>query len=187
MLSRPTTDQTAYVRARDTHCQAPHCRRPAHQCDLDHTRRWTDGGPTHEDNLTVLCRRHHRAKDHHGYRVHRTDDGLVWITPHGRAYPVPLGRELDNELEVTAYDPPRRFALEGRSGPVPLSIDHELIENDGKTVLRVHAQAEPGALYKLAEPMIKRTAEQELRTDFERLKGRLEAILQDHDLSRFIL
>ena len=86
-----------------------------------------------------------------------------------------MGRELDNELEVTAYDPPRRFALEGRSGPVPLSIDHELVENDGKTVLRVHAQAEPGALYKLAEPMIKRTAEQELRTDFERLKGRLEA------------
>jgi Uncharacterized conserved protein len=86
-----------------------------------------------------------------------------------------MGRELDNELEVTAYDPPRRFALEGRSGPVPLSIDHELVEKDGKTVLRVHAQAEPGALYKLAEPMIKRTAEQELRTDFERLKGRLEA------------
>jgi uncharacterized protein YndB with AHSA1/START domain len=85
-----------------------------------------------------------------------------------------LGRELDNELEVTAYDPPRRFALEGRSGPVPLSIDHELVEKDGKTVVRVHAQAEPGALYKLAEPMIKRTAEQELRTDFERLKGRLE-------------
>ena len=86
-----------------------------------------------------------------------------------------MGRVLDNELEVTAYDPPRRFALEGRSGAVPLSIDHELVENDGKTVLRVHAQAQPGALYKLAEPMIKRTAEQELRTDFERLKGRLEA------------
>ena len=86
-----------------------------------------------------------------------------------------MGRELDNELEVTAYDPPRCFALEGSSGPVPLSIDHELVEKDGKTVLRVHAQAEPGALYKLAEPMIKRTAEQELRTDYERLKGRLEA------------
>jgi uncharacterized protein YndB with AHSA1/START domain len=86
-----------------------------------------------------------------------------------------MGRELDNELEVTAYDPPRRFALEGRSGPVPLSIDHELVEDGAKTVLHVHAQAEPGALYKLAEPMIKRTAEQELRADFQCLKGRLEA------------
>jgi carbon monoxide dehydrogenase subunit G len=86
-----------------------------------------------------------------------------------------MGREIDNELEVTAYDPPRRFALEGRSGPVPLSIDHELVEDDGKTVLHVHARAEPGALFKLAEPMIARTAEQELRADFERLKDRLEA------------
>ena len=86
-----------------------------------------------------------------------------------------MGREVDNELEVTVYDPPRRFALEGRSGPVPLSIDHELVEDGGKTVVRVHGQAKPGALFKLAEPMIQRTAEQELRADFERLKGRLEA------------
>jgi uncharacterized protein YndB with AHSA1/START domain len=86
-----------------------------------------------------------------------------------------MGREIDNELEVTVYDPPRRFALEGRSGPVPLSIDHELAEEGGKTVLRLQAKAKPGALFKLAEPMIKRTAEQELRADFERLKDRLEA------------
>jgi uncharacterized protein YndB with AHSA1/START domain len=85
-----------------------------------------------------------------------------------------MGRVLDNELEVTAYDPPRRVTLEGRSGPVPLSIDHELVEDDGKTVLHVHARAEPGALFKLAEPMIARTAEQELRADFARLKASLE-------------
>jgi uncharacterized protein YndB with AHSA1/START domain len=85
-----------------------------------------------------------------------------------------MGREIDNELEVTAYDPPWHFALEGRSGAVPLSVDHELVDDDGNTVLQVHAQAEPGSLFKLAEPMIARTAEQELRADFERLKGRLE-------------
>ena len=85
-----------------------------------------------------------------------------------------MGREIDNELEVTVYDPPRRFALEGRSGPVPLSIDHELVEDNGQTVVHVRAQAEPGALFKLAGPMIKRTAEQELRADFQRLKGQLE-------------
>jgi uncharacterized protein YndB with AHSA1/START domain len=86
-----------------------------------------------------------------------------------------MGRVLDNELEVTAYDPPRRFTLEGRSGPVPMSIDHELVEDDGKTVLHVRARAEPGSLFKLAEPMITRATEQELRADFERLKVRLEA------------
>jgi uncharacterized protein YndB with AHSA1/START domain len=85
-----------------------------------------------------------------------------------------MGREHHNELEVTAYDPPRRFALEGCSGPVPLSVDHELVEDGGKTIVQVHAQAKPGSLFKLAEPMIRRTAEQELRSDFERLKASLE-------------
>jgi hypothetical protein len=33
---RPTVDQAAYVRARDKHCRAPGCRRPTHQCDIDH-------------------------------------------------------------------------------------------------------------------------------------------------------
>jgi hypothetical protein len=91
---RPTADQKAYVRARDQRCQAPGCRRPAHQADIDHIRRWHDQGATIEDNLTVLCRRHHRAKDGGGFRLRRTDDGLAWTSPRGHTYPVRLGREL---------------------------------------------------------------------------------------------
>jgi uncharacterized protein YndB with AHSA1/START domain len=102
-------------------------------------------------------------------------DGRLAVGARIREQRSMMGRELENELEVTAYDPPRRFALEGRSGPVPLSVDHELSEDGGKTILQVHAQAEPGALFKLAGPMIKRTAEQELKADFERLKDRLES------------
>ena len=102
-------------------------------------------------------------------------DGPLAVGARVREQRSMMGREIDNELEVTAYDPPRRFALEGRSGPVPLSIDHEVVEDNGQTVVHVRVQAEPGALFKLAGPMIKRTAEQELRTDFQRLKGQLEA------------
>jgi uncharacterized protein YndB with AHSA1/START domain len=102
-------------------------------------------------------------------------DGRLAVGTRIREQRTLMGRVLDNELEVTAYDPPWRFTLEGRTGPVPLSIDHELVEDDGKTVLQVRAKAEPGSLFKLAEPMIARTAEQELRADFDRLKDRLEA------------
>ena len=126
-----------------------------------------------ENVFTALTDLEH-LPDWQSSAVSSKPDGRLAVGTRIRERRSMLGRELDNELEVTAYDPPRRFALEGRSGPVPLSIDHELVEKDGKTVVRVHAQAEPGALYKLAEPMIKRTAEQELLTDFERLKGRLE-------------
>ena len=92
---RPTDDQRAYVRARDKHCQAPGCLRPPQQSDIDHITAWEHHGPTIEDNMCVLCRRHHRAK-HNGFRLYRTDFGLVWISPRGRSYPVSLGRELDH-------------------------------------------------------------------------------------------
>jgi hypothetical protein len=92
---RPTADQTAYVRARDKHCQAPGCRRPAHQCEIDHTTRWDDNGPTEEWNLAVACKRHHRAKDNGGFELFRADFGLLWVSPRGHAYPVTYGRELD--------------------------------------------------------------------------------------------
>ena len=106
--------------------------------------------------------------------VSSNPDGPLGVGTRIREQRSLMGRVLDNELEVTAYEPPRRFTLEGRSGPVPLSIDHELVEEDGKTVLHVQGKAEPGSLFKLAEPMIARTAEQELHADFARLKASLE-------------
>ena len=85
-----------------------------------------------------------------------------------------MGRELDNELEVIAFDPPRRLTLRSLGGPVKLTIDHELAAVDGGTRLTVVASGKAGSLMKLAEPMIARTAEAELRGDFERLKELLE-------------
>ena len=93
---RPTADQVAYVRARDRRCQAPNCRRAADQCDIDHVTGWEHGGVTNEDQLCLLCRRHHRIKDQ-GFSLYRNDFGLVWISPHGHAHPVSLGRELSTE------------------------------------------------------------------------------------------
>jgi carbon monoxide dehydrogenase subunit G len=85
-----------------------------------------------------------------------------------------MGRELDNELEVVAFDPPRRLTLRSLAGPVKLTIDHELAAVDGGTRLTVVASGKAGSVMKLAEPMIARTAQAELRGDFERLKELLE-------------
>jgi carbon monoxide dehydrogenase subunit G len=85
-----------------------------------------------------------------------------------------MGRELDNELEVVAFDPPRRLTLRSLGGPVKLTIDHELAAIDGGTRLTVVASGKAGSLMKLAEPMIARTAEAELRADLGRLKALLE-------------
>ena len=85
-----------------------------------------------------------------------------------------LGHDAENELEVTAYEPHRRFALRTLRGPVKLSIDHELAETDGRTTLHVTAEGRPHGLLRLAGPAVTAKARQELRRDFERLKAILE-------------
>lgn len=57
--------RTALV-ARDRHCTFPSCERPPSWCDGHHIVPWLRGGATDLDNLTLLCRRHHR--DVHGGR-----------------------------------------------------------------------------------------------------------------------
>jgi uncharacterized membrane protein len=87
-----------------------------------------------------------------------------------------MGREIENELEVTAFEPGRRLSLRAVSGPVPFLVDHQLVEQNkgGSTFLHVIVEGNPGSVLKLAKPMLKRHAERELRADFERLKEQLE-------------
>ena len=86
---RPPAAMAHYVRARNPHCVAPGCRRPATHCDLDHTVPYAHGGPTHPANLGPLCRRHHRAKHEAGWRVSQPTPGtLHWTSPHAHHYTV---------------------------------------------------------------------------------------------------
>jgi len=68
---------------RDHGCRYPGCGRSFGQGH--HIRHWANGGPTTLSNLTLLCRRHHRAVHEEGYRVERQHDGdLCFGRPDGR-------------------------------------------------------------------------------------------------------
>jgi len=86
-----------------------------------------------------------------------------------------LGREVDSELEVVAYEPPTRLPLRSLGGPVNFTVDHELAAKDGGTKLTFVAEAQPRGALRLAEPVLARTAEQQFRQDFDRLKELLES------------
>ena len=75
---------------RDRGCRFPGCGLPFGQGH--HIRHWAHGGPTTLSNLTMLCRRHHRAVHEEGYQVERQPDGeLSFREPNGRVLPtVPL-------------------------------------------------------------------------------------------------
>src|SRR6058998_306957 len=67
---------------RDHGCRFPGCGRTFGQGH--HIRHWARGGPTTLSNLTMLCRRHHRAVHEEGFQVERRSDGeLCFRRPDG--------------------------------------------------------------------------------------------------------
>ena len=85
---KPSKSMKRTLRARDERCRFPGCRQPVHRSDLDHTRDYAEGGPTHHENLAHLCKRHHVLKHNSAWRVRQLDAGeLEWTSPTGRITP----------------------------------------------------------------------------------------------------
>jgi hypothetical protein len=84
---RPSDALRHLVNIRHATCVFPGCRRPAVQCDTDHTLAYEDGGKTCLCNLAPLCRHHHQVKQTPGWTLDHTTPGtLTWTTPAGRRY-----------------------------------------------------------------------------------------------------
>jgi hypothetical protein len=84
---RPPPRVAELVTARDGTCRFPPCRRPAEQCDLDHTRPFDQGGLTCPCNIGGECRSHHQLKQHPRWSLRQLADGVFqWMTPAGRSY-----------------------------------------------------------------------------------------------------
>lgn len=81
---RPDAALRAAVVERDGTCRHPGCTVHAARCDLDHVVPFNaadplGGGPTREDNLISLCRRHHRLKTHGNAEYRLLADGRVEV------------------------------------------------------------------------------------------------------------
>jgi Domain of unknown function (DUF222) len=99
---RPKAADVAFIRARDRTCRAPGCRRPAGQCDVDHSQDWAKGGSSCRCNLACLCRLHHLLK-------HLEHSGLIQLDHGVLAFRTPLGQHLTTHPE--AYVDELRLAL----------------------------------------------------------------------------
>jgi uncharacterized protein YndB with AHSA1/START domain len=86
-----------------------------------------------------------------------------------------LGRTAELELEVTAYEPERRFDLRTLKGPVSFTVQHSFEPVDGGTRIQFVGEGRVARLFRLAEGAVAKQAERESRADFERLKSILEA------------
>lgn len=100
---------------RDRTCVFPWCTKDSRDCDLDHLEPYVamdDGGPpgqTNPHNLAPLCRRHHRAKTHRGWRyVMSGDSRYIWTSPHGRRFVVSPDGSVARDRMLRRSGPPRR-------------------------------------------------------------------------------
>ena len=74
--------QSLALYARDGGCSFPHCAHPPEWCERHHIREWVDGGPTDLDNLTLVCRYHHRHFAMNGWACRINPDGIPeWLPP----------------------------------------------------------------------------------------------------------
>jgi uncharacterized protein YndB with AHSA1/START domain len=86
-----------------------------------------------------------------------------------------LGKRMELEMEVTEFEPERRFSLRVASGPFPFESRQTLTAADGATTVDVTLEGEPGGFFKLAAPLVQHRAERQLETDLETLKDLLES------------
>lgn len=106
----PDKSLRRFLQVRDAKCRFPGCARPASESDLDHTVPFSEGGPTHVENLAHLCRAHHVQKHHAGWGVRQLGRGVLEFT-------TPLGHSVRNEPERTG--PRFRPTDEHRDEPPP--------------------------------------------------------------------
>jgi carbon monoxide dehydrogenase subunit G len=86
-----------------------------------------------------------------------------------------LGRKIETEVEVTAWESPRRIDYIFVNGPYPAQVSN-LLEPQGEgTLLSAVSQGEMGGFFKLAEGLVARQLEKQLDANFESLKLLLES------------
>ena len=115
-----------------------------------------------------------RLPDWQGSAIESRADGPLAQGTHISERRSFMGRDVDTEVEVAEYDPPRRLTLRALEAPIKLTIDHVLEEHGGGTCLRVTAEGKPTGALRLAGPAAEAGARRELKRDFQCLKELLE-------------
>lgn len=86
-----------------------------------------------------------------------------------------LGRKIESEMEVTAWESPHRIDWKFFNGPYPAQVSNTLQPQGEGTLLTSRSQGEMGGFFKLAEGLVARQLEKQLATNYESLKLLMEA------------
>lgn len=102
-------------------------------------------------------------------------DGPVGVGSKQRSSGKFLGRKIDSELEVTAWDPPNTYAFKAVSGPIPFEATIAFEARENGTQVAMNGTAEAGGFFKIAEGLVGKQFQKQMSNDFEALKLLLES------------
>ena len=86
-----------------------------------------------------------------------------------------MGRRAASTLEVTEYEPPRRFSLRVVEGPIRYSVEHGLEALDGRTRVTFVGRGETHGIPRLMQGTVRRAVERQFVKDLEEFKRILES------------
>jgi hypothetical protein len=85
-----------------------------------------------------------------------------------------MGRHMESTLEVTAFEPNKKYAVKVASGPIPFELSAMFEPGGVGTKIAVTGRGEPGGFFKLAEGLVKKQLQSQVEGDMGRLKKVLE-------------
>lgn len=107
-------------------------------------------------------------------RSEQTSDGPVGVGTTGVFGQKVMGREIENDVEVTAYDPPYEMCFNTLSGPVSFTGCQICEEQDGGTLFTITIDAEGAGFFKVAEGLLKGQVQSSIERDLGILKEVME-------------
>ena len=103
------------------------------------------------------------------------EDGELRVGARIREVRMFMGRRAASTLEVSKYEPPRRFSLRVVEGPIRYSIEHALEALDGRTRVTFVGRGEARGVPRLMQGAVRRAVERQFVKDLEAFKRNLES------------
>jgi uncharacterized protein YndB with AHSA1/START domain len=104
-----------------------------------------------------------------------TSAGPIGVGTTYRSIRTVLGRRIESDGVVTAYEPNRSYATKSTSGPFPVEGRMTFERVDGGTRVSGTLVGEPGGFFKLAEPLLVSMIKRQFDADLANLKDLMES------------
>jgi len=86
-----------------------------------------------------------------------------------------MGRKIDGQMEITAFEPPSRVGFVNQAGPMRVEITVRLKPVCTGAKITLHADGNPAGVFALAEGILAGKLKSEMEANLARLKTVLES------------